>query len=77
MYVSFIGTKLAKDVLVDANMLHRPLWKSQDAKQASLAYVSTPNSFFLYALPTAYHKLLRPSYNPGARHMLINSSVKL
>ncbi len=39
MYVSFIGTKLAKDMLVDANMFHRPLWKSQDAKQACPAGV--------------------------------------
>lgn len=36
MYVSFIGTKLAKDVLVDANFLRRPLWRSRDAKQVPI-----------------------------------------
>ena len=33
LYVSFIGTKLAKDVLVDANLLHSPLWKTPHSKQ--------------------------------------------
>jgi hypothetical protein len=33
IYVSFIGTKLAKDVLVDANFLHRPLWQAPNSKQ--------------------------------------------
>ena len=33
IYVSFIGTKLAKDVLVDANFFHKPLWKTEKAEQ--------------------------------------------
>lgn len=30
MYVSFIGTKLAKDLLVDVNLLHKPLWQASE-----------------------------------------------
>ena len=36
LYVSFIGTKLAKDVLVDANLLHSPLWKAPNSQQVRL-----------------------------------------
>ena len=34
VYVSFIGTKLAKDILVDANFMHRPLWQASDTDRA-------------------------------------------
>lgn len=35
VYVSFIGTKLAKDVLVDANFLHSPLWQASEPDTVS------------------------------------------
>ena len=41
MFVSFIGTKLAKDVLVDVNMLRSPLWQSTDTKQVQVPAHST------------------------------------
>ena len=37
IYVSFIGTKLAKDVLVDANFFHKPLWKAEKTEQVGQA----------------------------------------
>ena len=36
IYVSFIGTKLAKDVLVDANFFHAPLWRTEKPETVDL-----------------------------------------